>query len=231
MKLAVVDDEIQFLNIISEVLLQKYDNREIDVYKNTQQLLDSYINYDLLLLDIELDNCSGIEFARKHYKRFPCIIFVTSYEEYIWEAFNVNVVGYILKKDIDNKLLEKVEQELIKFTKERSHIFITKDSELILREKELISFYYDNKIDCIYMHTLSNIVEICNTSISALEKQLSKSFFKVNRRSIINVNYISKFNIFDKSALMIDEKSEIKVSRRNWKILRQKHAEMRKFYD
>ena len=54
---------------------------------------------DLLLLDIDMPEMSGIELAAtlKKMKNPPLIIFTTAYSEYAVEAFKVQAVDYLLK--------------------------------------------------------------------------------------------------------------------------------------
>src|SRR5512140_253372 len=52
---------------------------------------------DLLLLDIEMPGTSGIELTRNLGKKKPFIIFTTAKKDYAVEAFELNVVDYLVK--------------------------------------------------------------------------------------------------------------------------------------
>ena len=62
------------------------------------RLLES-VHVDLLLVDIRMPAMDGIEFAQ-HASRLatpPRIIFITAYDEYAVQAFELNAVDYLLK--------------------------------------------------------------------------------------------------------------------------------------
>lgn len=61
--------------------------------------LNRRLEPDLMFLDIEMPKINGIDVARKVLEEthIPFIVFVTAYEEYALEAFEVNAIDYILK--------------------------------------------------------------------------------------------------------------------------------------
>lgn len=53
---------------------------------------------DLVLLDVQMPGCTGLEVvSRVGVDRMPAVIFVTAYDEYAVQAFEVNAVDYVLK--------------------------------------------------------------------------------------------------------------------------------------
>src|ERR1700684_3743835 len=52
---------------------------------------------DLLLLDIEMPGMSGLELTKNLVNKRPVLIFITSKREYAVDAFDLNVVDYIVK--------------------------------------------------------------------------------------------------------------------------------------
>ena len=64
---------------------------------------------DLVFLDIEMPGMSGIELLRSLPKK-PLIIFTTSNKEYALEAFELNVVDYLLKPVTLPRLLQAIEK-------------------------------------------------------------------------------------------------------------------------
>src|SRR5699024_1307928 len=80
--------------------------------------LNSKLNPDLIFLDIQMPKLNGIEVARKisNSNHHPHIVFVTAYEKYAIDAFEVDAMDYILKPITDErlekgigKILEKIE--------------------------------------------------------------------------------------------------------------------------
>lgn len=54
-------------------------------------------NPDVLFLDIELDRRSGFELVRKFRERSPAVVFVTAYDHFAVQAFDVHAVDYLMK--------------------------------------------------------------------------------------------------------------------------------------
>src|SRR5699024_1369497 len=67
-----------------------------------EELIDLYFEHkpDVLMLDIEMPGMTGIDAARqilKSTKAAPYIIFITAYDTYAVEAFDIEAVDYLLK--------------------------------------------------------------------------------------------------------------------------------------
>ncbi|MCB0628315.1 MAG: LytTR family DNA-binding domain-containing protein [Saprospiraceae bacterium] len=65
---------------------------------------------DLILLDVEMPNMSGLELIKTLHQQKPLIIFVTSKRDYAVEAFDLQVVDYLVKPITLPRLLTAVER-------------------------------------------------------------------------------------------------------------------------
>ena len=67
---------------------------------------------DLVLLDVQMPGLTGFEVARRLVGRdhAPYIVFVTAFDQYAIEAFNVNAVDYLLKPVEPTRLAEAIER-------------------------------------------------------------------------------------------------------------------------
>jgi two-component system LytT family response regulator len=88
---------------------------------------------DLLFLDIQMPGMNGFEVLEK-IKRQPMTIFVTAYDRYALEAFEVNSVDYLLKP-VQRERLEKAVKKAVRFYAQPS---TTSDSNPDL--KQLLKF-------------------------------------------------------------------------------------------
>ena len=61
--------------------------------------------YDLFILDIEMPNLDGMELAKviKEHIKNPVIIFLTSYTDYVYNAFEVEAFRFIPKENMKDK--------------------------------------------------------------------------------------------------------------------------------
>ena len=65
----------------------------------------------LLFLDIQIDSLNGVGIARAlDPDRLPLIVFVTAYDQYALEAFEVSAVDYLLKPFDDDRFRKTLER-------------------------------------------------------------------------------------------------------------------------
>ena len=67
---------------------------------------------DVVLLDIQMPGMSGIDVARalQHRPLRPAVIFLTAYDQYAMDAFDVEAVDYLLKPIKDERLLQALQK-------------------------------------------------------------------------------------------------------------------------
>lgn len=119
LKTIIVDDERPALKVL-EFLLKQYENIEIveiftDIHKMFEKIKKDSI--DLIFLDIEMPNMNGIEVAERILKidSHIQIVFVTAYNNYAIEAFEMNVVDYIVKPVLKRRLDKTIKRILEKY--------------------------------------------------------------------------------------------------------------------
>lgn len=117
MNIAICDDDLKHINLIEDMiydLSQKLDNfkPDIDAYLSGEELLRLIDVKDfpsILFIDVEMPGLNGIQTARELRKLSEqvLIIYVTSYETYTLESFEVRPFRYLLKP-IDTKSLPEL---------------------------------------------------------------------------------------------------------------------------
>jgi len=195
----IVDDNIMARMAMKKIVEQVNGLSLIDECENA---IEAYnlINkkpVDLLLLDIEMPGMTGLELTKNLGKKSPLIIFTTAKTNYAVDAFELNVVDYLVKP-IDParflKAIEKVKEALE-----------SKRAEVEVKDKEFV-FIKDNGVlkkisadDILYLEAMGDYVKIftsqkfhiVHATLKSIEEKLSSSkFMRVHRSYIIALNKI-----------------------------------------
>ena len=113
MNILLVDDEELQLLKLEKVCKKVLPNENYFCYSNPKLAYEENVNnmIDIALLDIEMPLLNGIQLAKKLKKINPKIniIFVTAYNNFAIEAFNLHASGYIMKPVNENKLLQEID--------------------------------------------------------------------------------------------------------------------------
>ncbi len=111
MRCLIVDDEEMSRIHLREICKSIQGIEIVGVFDNALAAHTYLANHpvDLIFLDIEMPNCSGIEFV-KNMDQIPGIIFTTANENYAVNAFDYidNVVDYIVKPVPSMRLLKAI---------------------------------------------------------------------------------------------------------------------------
>ncbi|MDC7242185.1 MAG: LytTR family DNA-binding domain-containing protein, partial [Spirochaetales bacterium] len=115
----IVDDEKPARDELSWLLNRERDIELVGEAANGMEALElaESLSPDLILLDIQMPGMSGLETARQLMALpvFPQIIFITAYDRFAIEAFDVNAVDYLLKpveEERVNRALNRVRNRI-----------------------------------------------------------------------------------------------------------------------
>lgn len=172
---------------------------------------------DLVFLDINMSEISGISFAKSINKNIK-IIFTTAYRDYAVEGFELQAVDYLLKPISFDRLLKAMNNyfdihssvNLIEINplERNDFMFVRADRRMIKIDYETIT-YIESYSDYIKIH-LANEVIVTRETISAIEAKLpSDKFLRIHRSFIIAIQHISSFT---NEEIMIQNKS-LSISR------------------
>lgn len=184
---------------------------------------------DLIFLDIQLNDGLSFEIFETHPIE-SAIIFTTAYDEYALQAFKLNSIDYLLKPIDEEELIKAVTKyknltmrydenrnnsiqvsfddikkllvnPLDREYKKRFTVKVGQHLKMIPID-EIECFYSENKGT--YLHTIDGRNYLMDTTLEALEEELSPNdFFRVNRTYFINVNAIKDIIAYSNSRLKI----------------------------
>ena len=208
LKSIVVDDEELSRNVL-ENFIGKTQNLEIltscaDGIEASNYLSRNVV--DLIFLDIEMPEMSGIDLI-KSLNKPPMVILVTSKKEHALEAFEFNVVDYVLKPFDYARFLRAVNKarELHSVnaeTSEDSDVFVKVDSRLV-KIKSSDIYWIEALGDYIVINTEESKYIVHNTMKGIESKLSSDRFLRVHRSYIVRLD---KIETLDESVIVIKQK-------------------------
>lgn len=203
LKIAICDDEQPIREYLKK-LTEKCTEAEISMFANGGELLAESTGYDVILLDISLDQgedtgrLNGMDIARKIRETSDAvIIFVTALKEYVFEGYDVGAFHYLLKPIDEQKFMEVMGRavRLIQSKKNAGSLIIKADSHYIKIPVDNI-IYAENAARKIVLHT-KNMKEKTYSfyqKMEVLERELGDSFFRSHRGFLVNLQEVAQYD-------------------------------------
>ena len=235
LKTVLIDDEVDAINVLSELLV-KFTSIPIKVVGTANNLDDGIeiiksTKPDVVFLDIDMPNKSGLDiydyFDNPDFK----VIFVTAYNEYAIEALKKNASDYLLKPTsfVDlQEALNKVTKEIEKSQKQNE----IEDKASLLTSAEMEGknvvfeiqggFIMENTRNieyCYAKQSYSKMVTYLGKEITvtkplkALQEILPLNhFYRTHKSYLVNIHYIRKFVKGSESYVLLKSGIKIPVS-------------------
>lgn len=197
MNIAICDDEKIYRDEIEHLVDEYFADKNLEYdckqFSCGKELADDLQTYDIVFLDIEMEELNGIETAKALNKknRHTVIFIITAYHKYLDDAMDLDVFRYI-DKPIDKDRFFKGLEKAIALIDNNDITFKTADNELVTISK--------NDIVCVEVMKKKVTVSTVDGDYVAREKMdffrnnLTASYFAIPHKSyIVNFNYIRKF--------------------------------------
>ena len=203
-KIAICDDEANIRAYLSSLIQAQDCPCEIAEYASAGDCLADNREIDLLFLDIELttdrSGLDGMALARKIREQAagtqPVIIFVTGYERYVFDAFDVGAFQYLLKPVDEEKFAQVFSRAVAQIgtTKEKPGRVLTLQSANTSRTVPLDSIYYiESSNHKVELH-LKDGEFACYAKIGDLELELQDQFFRIHKGYLVNLSYVAGYS-------------------------------------
>ena len=207
LNIAICDDEIVLANEIEQIILMFAHNTQesinVDVFYTGDDLMDSLNNnvYDMIFLDIELGNTTGIDLGNKIRNEFcdyTCkIVFISAKTGYEMQLFDIQPLNFLVKP-ISSIDLERCLKLVIKILEKENTIFEYKSNYQLNRVKIKDILYFESYLKKIKIVTI-NHEDYFNDNLDSVKMRLPNFFFKPHRSYLVNYNQVTKItrdNIF-----------------------------------
>lgn len=224
MKVVIIEDEKLAANKL-EQMLSGIDS-EIEIVKKLESVeesvnwLNQNKNYDLIFMDIQLDDGISFEIFDAIHIETP-VIFTTAYNEYAIRAFKVNSVDYLLKPVDEDALKQALEKfDKIYSSKEKLNANVFKVFEHLSKSyKERffikVGIHYQsvmvNNVSCFFVEERCTFLKNekgknfdLDYSLDQIQKMVNPDhFFRINRNFLVNIDAIKEILGYSSSRLKL----------------------------
>ena len=206
-KVAICDDAAPDREYVAALVRLWAELTQSNIQLNTFPSAESFMfhyadesDYDILLLDIEMEAMDGVTMA-KHLRKdneAVQIIFITGYTDYIAEGYEVAALHYLVKPVKEEKLFSVLDRAAEKLRKNEKVLHFEISGEMVrvpvyqIRYAEVMANY-------VTIHAAEDVT--VKMTLGDLEKELDERFYRAGRSIIVNLTQINRVT-----------KAEIKLS-------------------
>lgn len=196
-RIAICDDEPDSV-LRNREILQECTGRvkcvaDMITYNNGEMLLSDILDdnffFDLILLDIEMPNISGMEIVQSIKPRLPNVrvIFITSHIKYAIDSFELSIFRYVPKDDLEKRLSYAVTDalKLIMLENNKNYMVVTANRMEKVSFQDILYIQRDGKNAVIT--TFNGVIKVRKSLQSVLEELDAEEFIFIERGCIVNL--------------------------------------------
>ncbi len=246
----IVDDEAPARELLRSLLEEVGGVQVVGEAAEADEALELIrsIDYDLVLLDIQMPGPSGLDLAReiRQLPQRPAIVFTTAYPDHAVEAFELEAVDYLVKPFDAERLRRAIDRALASRGEERdlgptgappspspaspvgatpgqTRIPVQRGDRTVLVDADQVVYATASR-GYSYLKLADERV-LVSWSLAELEQRLGPGFFRVHRSHLVNLSHVRELIPDYRGALVLvmDDRqgSQVEVSRRQARALRQ----------
>lgn len=211
LNILIVDDEPlareRLATLLSDIA-EQCPNECVAQVGQAQAALDYLAQHsvDLILLDVQMPGMTGIELARhlkhmheaKHMATMPAIIFVTAYDDYALQAFEVHALDYLLKPVRASRLQDAIER-IAKNRSSQHAQQLNNSLDALPNVRQAFSVIERNRMLLVPLHEVIFLkaelkyitiqtkqhAYLTEESLVSIEQELAHHFVRVHRNTLV----------------------------------------------
>ena len=228
MNAIIIDDEVSCIESLSaKIEMFVPQMKVVKTYILPQEALKEInkIDVDVVFLDVEMPNMSGITFAKKANLINSEIIYTTAYQKYAMDAFRVSAFDFLLKpvdrhellksvNRLSQKLLERKQANISRLHARYNKITVhTTKGMLFVPMENILWLEADNNYTTLHLITGAPIVT--SRSIGDFEEMLAEyDFYRIHQSVMINLQHLQAYVKGEGGSVVLSNGKELEVSRR-----------------
>jgi two-component system LytT family response regulator len=216
-RILIIDDEALARQRVRKLLETRTDVEIVQECRNGKEAINAITEYapDLIFLDIQMKDMTGFDVLQAlPREQWPLTIFVTAYDDYAIQAFDIFAFDYLLKPFKNERFFLSLDKAIVQLQQEEQEQRAGKLQELVdylQKEKqkpEPMALKQGSKISLVQMDDIRYIeasgyyIEVYTSeskrlllreSMTNMLEQLGKpNFIRIHRSTIINTDFLSE---------------------------------------
>ncbi|MGN0155443.1 MAG: LytR/AlgR family response regulator transcription factor [Lachnospiraceae bacterium] len=230
MNIVICDDEAEMAASVYELCQQECTERDsLCCYTDSKmlcgELSEKNPQVDLFILDIEMPEVDGLELKRRISELYADtnILFLTTHQEMMDQAFGKKVIGFLGKDDYEEHLgdyirevrTEVEREDILKFSDSRGDWQIAKSHIIMIRAQHIYSVVQVEQFYNWSKKQIETKEESYRVSLNKWEEWLEPvDFYRLNRSLIIHFAHVKRINSYNEIEFDTGEKITIPVKKR-----------------
>lgn len=193
-KVLVVDDEAPAVRRLERLLAAREDTEFVGAAHSGEQALDACrrLRPDVVLMDVEMPGLDGVEAARRlqEQDRPPAVIFVTAFERYAVDAFDVQALDYLVKPVRAERLDQALARAAARLRALKAPATLSArlgERLLAIPLADVRLLQAEDKYTCVHYLGGEALIE---DSLLSLEDRFGDRFLRVHRSALVSRRHL-----------------------------------------
>lgn len=200
MKIAICDDEYIdreiLVSLTEDYIAERKTEFEYAVFLSYLDMQNRIDEFDVFVLDYQMPDVNGLEFAAQIREKYgadsKAIVFVTSFDEIVYDAFVVRAHRFLTKPVVKEKYFEALDAYLHTSLSNRQIVIKGAGATSVLPLREI--YYVQVAKKELYFCTENEQI-LCRRSIESAGQELEAyGFYRVHRSYLVNMRALSSFD-------------------------------------
>lgn len=223
-KIALLDDELDFLNKLSSCF-QDYPQIEIQCFTKPDELIKQIESFDGVYIDYEMENMTAFDFFEKTKQKKYLKIIITKYDHVVYKSFDYNIFDFVRKNNLKEDMKNKITRLLKKLEQDHKCLIVSSFNQILTLPYETIQYIHTDK-NYVIIH--SNKEYKVRSTFKEMEKKIKNdTFITVSYGILVNMQYIKHINLKEMCIILEDNtrlslsykyKSKVKNAYQEYKI-------------
>lgn len=197
MKIAICDDEIKIISDLENIVAETISNCTILQFSNGKEFLESIErqHFDLLLLDIDMPEITGLDIAKQiiNINPKPLVVFVTSHDELVYDSLQFHPFGFVRKTYMNSELPKVLKDSISEIEKKENKFhFRTATDDVSIKIEDIL--YFESDGNYIKLFSADDEYRFRGTMLSIENTMAVNGFVRIHKGFVVNQSVVKMIN-------------------------------------